>query len=149
MVSATLPVFVVSATEVAVTVTVCADAVAAGAVYVAEVVVVFDRVPPPLTLHDTPSGVPLVLLSLLTVAVSVTVSVPSTVVTEAVTATEGDFELPPQPENDDTKAKMTASRNNRLQDIRTLQLITDPLANKEMKRTFSSERTPRELGKAS
>jgi hypothetical protein len=131
-VSVTLPVFVVSATEVAVTVTVCAEAVAAGAVYVAEVFVVFDRVPPPLTLHETPSGVPLVLLSLLTVAVSVTVSVPSTVVTEAVTATEGDFELPPQPEKHDTKIKMAVSRNNRLQDIRTLRLITDSPVSKEI-----------------
>jgi hypothetical protein len=99
---------------------------------VAEVVVVFDRVPPPLTLHDTPSAVPLVLLSLLTVAISVTVSVPSTVVTEAVTATEGDFELPPQPEKHDTRIKMAVSRNNRLQDIRTLRLITDSLVSKEM-----------------
>jgi hypothetical protein len=81
---------------------------------VAEDVVAFDRPPPPLTLHDTPSAVPFVFLSLLTVAVSVTVSVPSTVVTEAVTATEGDFELPPHPESDNPKVKMTASRDNRL-----------------------------------
>jgi hypothetical protein len=50
---------------------------------VADVVVVFDNVPPPLTLHETPA----LFLSLVTVAVSVTASVPSTVAAEAVTAT--------------------------------------------------------------
>jgi hypothetical protein len=96
---------------VAVTVTVCAVLVAAGAVYVAEVVVVFDRAPPPLTLHDTPS----VPLSLATVADSVTVSVPSTVVTEAVTATVGAFELPPQPDRVKVATKaITNAKNDRL-----------------------------------
>jgi hypothetical protein len=69
----TVPDLVVSATEVAVMVTVCADEVAAGAVKVAEVVVVFDSAPPPLTVQVTPSGVPFVLESLVTVAVSVVV----------------------------------------------------------------------------
>jgi hypothetical protein len=57
------------------------------------VVVVFDSVPPPLTLHVTP----LEFLSFVTVAVSVTVFVASTVVAVAVTATLADGE-PPQPD---------------------------------------------------
>jgi hypothetical protein len=61
---------------------------------VAEVVVVFDSVPPPLTLHVTPPGV----LSFVTVAVRVTASVASTVAADAVTATLTGLELPPQPE---------------------------------------------------
>jgi len=77
-----------------VTVTVCAALEAAGAVKVADVVVVFDKAPPPETLHETPA----LFLSLVTVAVSVTVSVPSTVAAEEVTATlMGLEELPPQP----------------------------------------------------
>jgi hypothetical protein len=71
------------------------------------VVVEFASVPPPLTVQDTPSGAPLVLLSLVTAAVSVTVWAapepeappdPSAVVAEAVTATLGAAELPPQPD---------------------------------------------------
>jgi hypothetical protein len=75
-------------------VTDCGELVAAGAVKVADVVVVFDRVPA-LALQVTPAA----LRSLVTVAVSVTVSVPSTVVADAVTATLGEGELPPQPVN--------------------------------------------------
>ena len=81
------------ATDVAVTVTDCAAFVAAGAVYVAEVAVVLDRVPPPETVHVTPFP----LESLVRVAVSVTVSAPSTVLADADTATVMGLELPPQP----------------------------------------------------
>jgi hypothetical protein len=58
------------------------------------VVVVSDSVPPPLTVHVTPS----LFVSFVTVAVRVSVSVPSTVVADAVTATVFGAELPPQPE---------------------------------------------------
>jgi hypothetical protein len=75
---------------------------------VAEVVVVSERVPPPLTLHDTPS----VPLSLVTVAVSLTVSVPSTVSIDAVTATEAGFELPPHPDRINVANKVTTTAKN-------------------------------------
>jgi hypothetical protein len=51
-----VPSLVVSDTEVAVTVTVSAVLEGAGAVYVAEVVVVFDSAPPPLTVQVTPAA---------------------------------------------------------------------------------------------
>jgi hypothetical protein len=92
-VNVTVAVSEVLATEVAVTVTVVAELAAAGAVYVAEVVVVFERVPPPLTDHVTPAA----FLSFVTVAVNVAVSVGSTVEAEDVTATLTGFELPPHP----------------------------------------------------
>jgi hypothetical protein len=106
MVNVTVPVLVVSATEVAVTVTVSAELEAAGAVYVAPVVVSFDSAPPPLTLHVTPPGVP----SFVTVAVVVTASVASTVVAEAVTATLTEPELPPQPERVKTATIVITNR---------------------------------------
>jgi hypothetical protein len=53
---------------------------------VAAVVVVFERVPPPLTVHVTPAA----FLSFATAAVSETASVASTVVGDAVTATLAD-----------------------------------------------------------
>jgi hypothetical protein len=53
-----------------------------------------DRVPPPVTDHETPAA----FLSLVTVADKVTVSVASTVVADACTDTLGGVdELPPQP----------------------------------------------------
>jgi hypothetical protein len=115
----TLPVLLVSATEVAVIVTDCAELVAAGAVKVApEVEVLVKEVEgAPLTLQVTPSGVLPVVLSLVTVALSVNVSVPSTVDTDAVTVTPTGLELPPQPARSDDTAKVTASRDNRLQNI--------------------------------
>jgi hypothetical protein len=102
----TAPDLEVSATEVAVTVTVSAELEAAGAVYVAPVVVSFDSAPPPLTLHVTPPGV----LSFVTVAVIVTASVASTVVAEAATATLTGAELPPQPERLKTAIIVTTNR---------------------------------------
>ena len=71
----TVPVLLVSATDVAVMVTVCAVEVAAGAVKVAPVVDVLESEVDgaPLTVQVTPSGAPFVLLSLVTVAVSVDV----------------------------------------------------------------------------
>jgi hypothetical protein len=70
-----VPDLLVSATEVAVMVTVCVVEVAAGAVKVAPVVDVPEREEDgaPLTVQVTPSGEPFVLLSLVTVAVSVDV----------------------------------------------------------------------------
>jgi hypothetical protein len=109
----TVPDSEVFATEVAVTVTVCAALVAAGVVKVAEVVVVFERVPPPLTVQVTPSE----LLSLVTTAVSVTVSAPSTVVTDAVTATLG-VAWPPQP---DTPRATTQEIPMRTRDFRNIE----------------------------
>jgi hypothetical protein len=103
----TVPVLVVSATEVAVTVTVSAELEAAGAVYVAALAVWFDSVPPPLTLHVTPPGV----LSFVTVADSVTASVASTVAADAVTATLTGLELPPQPEMLKAAIAVMASRH--------------------------------------
>jgi hypothetical protein len=95
--------FVVSATEVAVTVTVCEELVAAGSVIVAEVVVSLDRVPA-LVLQVTPFES----WSSMTVAVRVVVSVPSTVVAAAVTVTGPTDGEPPQPavdniENNDAR----------------------------------------------
>ena len=87
----TVPVLLVLATEVAVIVTVCAEPVAAGAVKVAEVVVLFDRVPA-VVLQLTPW----LFTSLATVAVRVMESAPSTVVDEALTLTLDGPELPPQ-----------------------------------------------------
>jgi hypothetical protein len=68
------------------------------------VVVVADRVPPPLTLHVTPAA----FLSLFTLAVRVVVSAPSTVLAAAVTVILRGFEWPPQPVN--TAAKMQTKR---------------------------------------
>jgi hypothetical protein len=101
-----VPDLLVSATEVAVTVTVSAELEAAGAVKVAPVVDWFDSVPPPLTAQVTPPGD----LSFATVAVSVTASVASTVVDEAVTATLTGLELPPQPERLKTAIIVTNNR---------------------------------------
>jgi hypothetical protein len=86
-------VFVVSAIDVAVTVTVTAELEALGAVYLAAVVVVLESVPPPLTVQLTPA----LFLSFATVAVKFAVSVASTVVGVAETLTEGFALLPPQP----------------------------------------------------
>jgi hypothetical protein len=61
---------------------------------VTELVVELDRVPPPLTLQVTPA----LFLSLLTVAVNVTESLPSTDVAAALTETPTGLEPPPQPE---------------------------------------------------
>lgn len=82
----------VSATDVAVTVTVCAELVAEGAVKVAPVALWFDSVPP-VTLQVTPS----LFLSFVTEAVMVSVSAASTVVADAVIETLT-AALPPQPE---------------------------------------------------
>jgi hypothetical protein len=84
-------------------VTVCAVLVAAGAVYVAEVVVV-ARVPPPLRVQVTPA----LFLSLVTVAVSVTVFAGSTVVAADDTATLTGWELlPPHPDRYTAKKTTT------------------------------------------
>jgi hypothetical protein len=74
------------------------------------VIVLLDSVPFPLTLHVTPAA----LLSLATVAARVIVSVPSTEDAEAFTETTGEELPPPHPERNDTTAKMTASKDNRL-----------------------------------
>jgi hypothetical protein len=87
-----VPVSAVSATEVAVTVTDWEELVAAGSVIVAEVVVVLDRVPA-LVLQVTPAE----FWSLVTVAVKVVVSLPSTVLAAAATVRLTGLELPPQP----------------------------------------------------
>lgn len=84
--------------EVAVTVIVCAELVAAGAVNIAVVVVVFDSVPPPVTVQVTPAA----LWSLVTVAVRLTGFVPSTVCVDAAIETPSigdgaEVELPPHP----------------------------------------------------
>jgi hypothetical protein len=81
----------VSATEVAVTVTVWLDEVAAGSFNVAEVTVWPERVPA-VALHVTPP----LFLSLVTVAVRVIELPPSAVVAEAVIETLTGAELPPQ-----------------------------------------------------
>jgi hypothetical protein len=113
-----VPVSAVSAFEVAVTVIVCAEEVAVGAVKVAEVVVSLLSAPP-LTLQVTPSAVPLVLLSCFTVAVRVTASPPSTVDDEAVTATLG-LELPPHAVIYTAALRTTTSRQNLFQNIKSL-----------------------------
>jgi hypothetical protein len=89
-----LPDFWLFAIDVAVTVTVIAELVAAGAVKVAEVFVSLDSAPPPLTAHVTPS----LFLSFCKVAVKVVLSFPSSLEAAAVTVTLIGFELPPQPE---------------------------------------------------
>jgi hypothetical protein len=61
-------------------------------VYVAELVVVLDSVPPPLTDHATPAA----FLSCATLAVRFTEFVPSTVSADAVAETLTGAELPPQ-----------------------------------------------------
>ena len=76
--------------------------------------VVFESVPPPLvTVQLTPAA----FLSLLTVAVKVTVSAPSTVIDEAVIAMLIGFEPPPQP--DKHTAKLTAKAEKKVP-LRTL-----------------------------
>ena len=75
--------WVLSATEVAVRVTVCAEAVAAGAVNVGAEAVKLESEPSEGAVQVTPA----LLLSLATVAVTVTASFPSTVVAGALTET--------------------------------------------------------------
>jgi hypothetical protein len=72
---------------------VCDELVAAGAVYVTEAVDWPDRAPGPLNVQATPSE----FLSLVTVALKVTVSVPSTVEAAALIATLIGFDFPPHP----------------------------------------------------
>lgn len=100
-----------SATEVAVTVMVWDEAVAAGAVYVVEVVVDPPSVPPPLTVHVTPAE----FLSLVTLAVTVTESVPSTVLDDAEAETLIGFELlePELPQLDSPIAATKTHNNER------------------------------------
>jgi len=93
MVIVAVPDFDVLATDVAVIVTDCDEPVAAGAVYVAELVVALDSVPGPLIVQVTP----LEPWSLVTVAVSVVVSLPSTELAATVTLTLIGLELPPHP----------------------------------------------------
>jgi len=125
-----VPFTAVSAFEVAVTVIVCAEEVAVGAVKVAEVLVVAVRslllLPPPLTVHVTPSSVPLVVLSWVTVAVRVTASPPSTVDDEAVTATLG-LELPPQADSHTATDRTTQKRLNLFPNINSLQIDDTPM----------------------
>jgi hypothetical protein len=85
--------FEVSATDVAVMVALCAELVAAGAVYVAPVVEVLESVPGPTRFQETPAE----FLSLSTEAERVIASPPSTVVEEAVAVTPIGFEPPPHP----------------------------------------------------
>jgi hypothetical protein len=78
------------------------------------VVVVFDSVPPPLTVQVTPAE----FLSWVTVAVRVVESVPSTVVAAAVTVRLIGFELPPQPVNATaTKLMNRAGMTNELKNL--------------------------------
>lgn len=65
-----------------------------------------DRVPPPLTDHVTPAD----LRSFLIEAVSVTLSLPSTVVADAVTPMLIGAELPPQPDKLKMATKVTTRR---------------------------------------
>ena len=95
-----------SAIDATVMVADCEELVAAGAVNVAEVVVSFDRAPAPVMLHDTPAA----FLSLATVAISVVVSAPSTVLAVAVTVTLGEGELPPQPVNSNSDERTQDAR---------------------------------------
>src|ERR1039458_7451253 len=83
IVSVTVLDLVLSATEVAVRVTDCAEAVATGAVNVGAETVKLESEPSEGAVQVTPA----LLLSLATVAVTETVSFPSTVVTGAVTET--------------------------------------------------------------
>jgi hypothetical protein len=112
-VSVAVPDLLESAIEVAVTVIVCDDEVAAGAVYVTEEVVSFDSDPPPLTVHLTPP----LFLSWVTVAVRVTVSVPSTTEAEAVTETDGVEPLPPHAERKIATTRTVAHKPRRLLSI--------------------------------
>jgi hypothetical protein len=88
----TVPDFVASLIEVAVTVTVCDELVAAGAVNVAEDVVAFVSDP-----AETANLTPAPLRSFVTEAFTVTESAPSTVVLVAVTLTTRAAGPPPQP----------------------------------------------------
>ena len=86
--------FAKSAIDVAVTVMDCAVVVAAGAVNVAEMIVVFESVPPPVTAQVTPAA----LRSLLTLAVRLIEFVPSTVKVDALTETlTAESPAPPLP----------------------------------------------------
>jgi len=98
--------FDVSVIEVAVMVAVCEALVAAEAVKVAVLVVLFDSVPAPLTLQVTPAEVE----SLLTVAVNVVLSPPSTFAAPAVTETLADF-APPQPLSQNENVKRTTPKS--------------------------------------
>jgi hypothetical protein len=108
----TVPVLVLSATEVAVIVIDCGELVAAGAVNVADVVVVFDRVP-----AEAVQATPAVLRSFVTVAVRVVVSVPSTVVAAAVTVTGPSEAEPPQPESHNTNETERIPAHSRTHDF--------------------------------
>src|SRR5450631_1292905 len=114
-----VPVLVASDTEVAVTVTVTAVLEAAGAVKVAPLVVVFERVPPPLTLHETPAA----FLSFVTVALSVIAFVASTVVADAVTATltVAGALVPPQP---DRRKAAINEKQTRIELFRNIRFLT-------------------------
>ena len=103
-----VPVLVVSATEVAVIVMVCEVLVAAGAVNVAEVAVVFDRVP-----ADAVQVTPAEFRSLVTAAVKVVVSDQSTVVEAAVMVTGPTAVDPPQPASHNTNDAARAPINTR------------------------------------
>jgi len=96
-----VPVLVVSAIEVAVTVTVNAELEAGGAMYVAELLVDPDRAPPPLTVQVTPA----LFLSFATVAVRLTELVASTVLVAGLTVTLGLALEPPQPDMERIAAK--------------------------------------------
>jgi hypothetical protein len=80
---------------------------------VAEDVVVFDNVPPPLTVQVTPAE----FLSLVTVAVSVTASAPSTVVGDGVTATPTGWTIVPQPVRLKTEARAITTRTSAFRNI--------------------------------
>jgi len=83
---------VVSATEVAVMVTVTAEDAAAGAVYVTELTVWPESAPAPDSAQETPAA----FLSLVIVAVNLMLLVPSTVVDDAAALTLIGLECPPQ-----------------------------------------------------
>lgn len=120
-----VPFFEVSAIEVAVTVIVCAELVAAGAVRVTPLVLELERVPA-LVAHVTPAA----FLSLVTVADSVVVSVPSTVAADDVTATDTValelLEPPPHP-----VMQSAAAAKNTMMKENCFQCISNP-------RTFKS-----------
>jgi hypothetical protein len=101
----TVPGFVESEIEVAVTVIVCAELVAAGTFKVVEVVVEPDRVPA-LVVQFTPAA----FVSLATVAVIVVVSVPSTVFEAAVALTLIGWELAPHPDRPNVR-RATSPKN--------------------------------------
>jgi hypothetical protein len=81
---------------------------------VAEVLDVFDSVPPPLTVQLTP----LEFLSLVTVAVIVTVSVASTLALEGEMAILIGVELPPHPANQNAATKTILTRDSLLANTR-------------------------------